>query len=149
MPSSRPFPRKPPPPSSSSVKEAAKALGQRLREIRKNAGLTARALARQAGWHESKCSRFESGNRRPSEAGAGRVNHPRATTREAVRDVRRLCPRRVALDLCDRQVATGLRGGRYATGHRTGRPAGGHRHRQDPAGFRDPGAGVPGLLGGG
>ncbi|MFC8829588.1 helix-turn-helix domain-containing protein [Streptomyces sp. NPDC057137] len=57
-----------PQPSSSSVKEATKALGQRLREIRKDAGLTARALARQAGWHESKCSRFESGSRRPSEA---------------------------------------------------------------------------------
>ncbi|MFD3483837.1 helix-turn-helix domain-containing protein [Streptomyces sp. NPDC058665] len=58
----------PPPPSSSSVQEATKALGLRLREIRKNAGLTARALAGQAGWHESKCSRFESGGRRPSEA---------------------------------------------------------------------------------
>ncbi|WP_405677504.1 hypothetical protein OG292_23670 [Streptomyces sp. NBC_01511] len=31
----------------------------------KNAGLTARGLARQADWHESKCSRFESGSRRP------------------------------------------------------------------------------------
>ncbi|MFE4829697.1 helix-turn-helix domain-containing protein [Streptomyces sp. NPDC056672] len=52
---------------SSSVEEATKALGRRLREIRKDAGLTARALALRADWHESKCSRFESGIRRPSE----------------------------------------------------------------------------------
>ncbi|TJZ41462.1 helix-turn-helix domain-containing protein [Streptomyces piniterrae] len=52
---------------SSSVHQARKALGQRLREIRLDAGLTARALAALAGWHESKCSRFESGSRSPSE----------------------------------------------------------------------------------
>jgi transcriptional regulator with XRE-family HTH domain len=52
---------------SSSVQEARKALGQRLREIRLDAGLTARALAVLAGWHESKCSRYESGARSPSE----------------------------------------------------------------------------------
>lgn len=56
------------PSPSSSVQEARKALGQRLREIRKDSGLTARALAERAGWHESKCSRFESGARSPSEA---------------------------------------------------------------------------------
>ncbi|WP_330175240.1 helix-turn-helix transcriptional regulator [Streptomyces sp. NBC_01498] len=59
--------QQPPQLSSSSVQEATKALGQRLREIRRNAGLTARALAQQADWHKSKCSRFESGSRRPSE----------------------------------------------------------------------------------
>ncbi|MGW7527178.1 DUF5753 domain-containing protein [Streptomyces sp. NPDC054783] len=53
---------------SSSVHEARKALGQRLREIRLDAGLTARALAALADWHESKCSRYESGARTPSEA---------------------------------------------------------------------------------
>ncbi|WP_425315850.1 helix-turn-helix domain-containing protein [Streptomyces olivoreticuli] len=42
--------------SSSSVRQARQALGQRLREIRKDSGLTARALAALAGWHESKCS---------------------------------------------------------------------------------------------
>lgn len=52
---------------SSSVQEARKALGQRLREIRSEAGLTKRALAALLGWHESKCSRFESGTRAPSE----------------------------------------------------------------------------------
>ncbi|WP_062642552.1 helix-turn-helix domain-containing protein [Streptomyces maremycinicus] len=52
---------------SSSVQEARKALGQRLAEIRKTAGLTKRALAQSLGWHESKASRFESGTRAPSE----------------------------------------------------------------------------------
>ncbi|MBW8792250.1 MAG: helix-turn-helix domain-containing protein, partial [Streptomyces sp.] len=52
---------------SSSVREARKALGQRLAEIRKTAGLTKRALAQSLGWHESKASRFESGTRAPSE----------------------------------------------------------------------------------
>ncbi|MGJ5805501.1 helix-turn-helix domain-containing protein [Streptomyces europaeiscabiei] len=47
--------------TSSSVQEARQALGRRLREIRKDAGLTARELARRADWHESKCSRLKSG----------------------------------------------------------------------------------------
>ncbi|MGR4850159.1 helix-turn-helix domain-containing protein [Streptomyces sp. LARHCF252] len=55
-------------PSSSSVAEARRALGQRLREIRKDSGLTARALAGLAGWHESKCSRIEHGRTPPSDA---------------------------------------------------------------------------------
>ncbi|PWI18336.1 transcriptional regulator [Streptomyces sp. Act143] len=52
---------------SSSVQEARRALGQRLAEIRRTAGLTKRALAQSLGWHESKASRFESGARSPSE----------------------------------------------------------------------------------
>ncbi|MBB4886995.1 DUF5753 domain-containing protein [Streptomyces netropsis] len=55
-------------PSSSSVQQARHALGQRLREIRKDSGLTARALAALAGWHESKCSRVEHGRTLPSDA---------------------------------------------------------------------------------
>ena len=55
-------------PSSSTVAEARRALGQRLREIRKDSGLTARALAALAGWHESKCSRIEHGRTPPSDA---------------------------------------------------------------------------------
>ncbi|MFF7728593.1 Scr1 family TA system antitoxin-like transcriptional regulator [Streptomyces sp. NPDC008001] len=35
---------------SSSVQEAKRALGRRLREIRKDAGITARELAARAGW---------------------------------------------------------------------------------------------------
>ncbi|MEU8687239.1 helix-turn-helix transcriptional regulator [Streptomyces sp. NPDC048665] len=54
--------------SSSSVKQARQALGRRLREIRKDAGLTSRELARRAGWHESKCSRLENGHTLPSDA---------------------------------------------------------------------------------
>jgi transcriptional regulator with XRE-family HTH domain len=52
---------------SSSVQEARRALGRRLSELRLEAGLTKRALANSLGWHESKCSRFESGTRLPSE----------------------------------------------------------------------------------
>ncbi len=53
---------------SSSVRQARGALAQRLREIRLDAGLTARALALAAGWHESKCSRIEHVKTAPSEA---------------------------------------------------------------------------------
>ena len=52
---------------SSSVQHARRILGQRLREIRNDSGQTKRALAARLGWHESKCSRFESGARPPSE----------------------------------------------------------------------------------
>ncbi|MFE3551109.1 helix-turn-helix domain-containing protein [Streptomyces kronopolitis] len=51
--------------SSSSVRRAREALGRRLREMRKDAGLTARELATRAGWHESKCSRIENGRTGP------------------------------------------------------------------------------------
>ncbi|WP_411150218.1 helix-turn-helix domain-containing protein [Streptomyces sp. A30] len=53
--------------SSSSVQQAREALGARLREIRKDSGLTARELASLAGWHESKCSRIENGRTAPSD----------------------------------------------------------------------------------
>ncbi|MFD9816955.1 helix-turn-helix domain-containing protein [Streptomyces sp. NPDC059080] len=54
------------PPSSSAVKEARISFGRRLRDIRKESGITARALAARAGWHESKCSKIESGTRPPA-----------------------------------------------------------------------------------
>ncbi|MEU6226184.1 helix-turn-helix transcriptional regulator [Streptomyces sp. NPDC047042] len=54
--------------TSSSVQQARQALGRRLREIRKDAGLTARELAGRADWHESKCSRLENGRTPPSDA---------------------------------------------------------------------------------
>lgn len=53
--------------SSSSVQQAREALGKRLREIRKDSGLTARELASRVGWHESKCSRIENGRTTPSD----------------------------------------------------------------------------------
>jgi transcriptional regulator with XRE-family HTH domain len=54
------------PPSSSSAWQARQALGARLGEIRKDAGLTGRALALQCGWHESKVSRIEHARTAPS-----------------------------------------------------------------------------------
>lgn len=46
--------------------QAREALGSRLREIRQDAGLTARALAQLAGWHFTKVSKLEHGTRQPS-----------------------------------------------------------------------------------
>lgn len=54
------------PPSSSSAWQARQALGVRLGEIRKDAGLTGRALALLCGWHESKVSRIEHARTAPS-----------------------------------------------------------------------------------
>ena len=52
---------------STPVQQAREALGGRLREIRKDAGLTARALAVTMGWHFTKVSKIENGARSPSE----------------------------------------------------------------------------------
>lgn len=51
-----------------SVHEAREALGKRLREIRRDAGITGRELAAREGWHESKVSRIEHGKATPSSA---------------------------------------------------------------------------------
>lgn len=53
---------------SSSAQHAKEDLGRRLRELRLDAGLTARELAEAAGWHESKTSRIEHARTAPSEA---------------------------------------------------------------------------------
>src|SRR5580704_3190076 len=45
---------------STSVQRARQQVAERLREIRLDAGLTARALSVAAGWHEAKTSRIES-----------------------------------------------------------------------------------------
>lgn len=50
-----------------SVHQAREALGHRLRDIRKDAGLTGRQLAALAGWHSSKVSKIEYGKQTPSE----------------------------------------------------------------------------------
>jgi transcriptional regulator with XRE-family HTH domain len=50
------------------VKQAREALGARLREIRKDAGLTGRALAERCRWHFTKVSKLEHGTQTPSEA---------------------------------------------------------------------------------
>ncbi|HLU74553.1 MAG TPA: helix-turn-helix transcriptional regulator [Nonomuraea sp.] len=52
---------------SSSAHEARLSIGKRLREILRDSGITARALARQAGWDESKCSRLINGRTLPSD----------------------------------------------------------------------------------
>jgi transcriptional regulator with XRE-family HTH domain len=53
---------------SSSVQRARQQLAARLRDIRLDAGLTARSLSAAAGWHEAKTSRIESAKQAPSEA---------------------------------------------------------------------------------
>jgi transcriptional regulator with XRE-family HTH domain len=53
--------------SSSSVLHARQQVADRLREIRLDAGLTLRAVAEAAGWHESKSSRIEGAQTRPSD----------------------------------------------------------------------------------
>ncbi len=50
------------------VKQAREALGARLREIRKDAGLTGRALAERCRWHFTKISKLEHGTQTPTEA---------------------------------------------------------------------------------
>lgn len=50
-----------------SVNEAREALGLRLRELRRDAKITARRLSQLADWHESKVSRIENGKQTPSE----------------------------------------------------------------------------------
>lgn len=52
---------------TASVQQARQALGARFREIRKDANLTARALAAAAGWHFTKVSKIENGARTPAE----------------------------------------------------------------------------------
>lgn len=52
---------------SSSVQRARRVIADRLREILRDSGLTARALARQAGWDETKCSRLIHARTPPSD----------------------------------------------------------------------------------
>ncbi|WP_119728027.1 helix-turn-helix domain-containing protein [Thermomonospora amylolytica] len=53
---------------SSSVQQAREALAARLREIRLDSGLSAREIAAACGWHESKCSRMQSGRQALTDA---------------------------------------------------------------------------------
>jgi transcriptional regulator with XRE-family HTH domain len=52
----------------SPARQAREALGVRLRELRKDAGLTGRALASLVGCHYTKVSRIENGGQAPSDA---------------------------------------------------------------------------------
>ena len=53
--------------ATTTVHQAREALGKRLRDIRRDAGLTGRGLAVLAGWHSSKVSKIEYGKQSPSE----------------------------------------------------------------------------------
>ncbi|BFU43552.1 helix-turn-helix transcriptional regulator [Krasilnikovia sp. MM14-A1004] len=53
---------------TNSVHQARETLGKRLRDIRRDAGLTGRGLSDLAGWHSSKVSKIEYGKQTPSEA---------------------------------------------------------------------------------
>ncbi|MEV6985522.1 helix-turn-helix transcriptional regulator [Sphaerisporangium sp. NPDC051017] len=53
---------------SSSAQQARQAIADRLRELLRDSGLTSRAVARQAGWEESKCSRLINGRTSPSDS---------------------------------------------------------------------------------
>jgi transcriptional regulator with XRE-family HTH domain len=51
----------------STLRQAREALGQRLRELRRDANLTGQALADQLGWPQSKVSKIETGRQSPTE----------------------------------------------------------------------------------
>jgi transcriptional regulator with XRE-family HTH domain len=53
---------------STPAQQAREAFGARLRDLRRDARLTGRALAAAAGWHEAKVSKIEHGRQPPSEA---------------------------------------------------------------------------------
>ncbi|MEV0279671.1 helix-turn-helix transcriptional regulator [Streptomyces sp. NPDC050610] len=53
---------------SSSVQDARKAVAARLREMRRDAGLSARVIAGRTGWYPSKVSRLENAVTPPSDA---------------------------------------------------------------------------------
>ncbi|MFJ1577421.1 helix-turn-helix domain-containing protein [Streptomyces sp. NPDC088182] len=57
-----------PPRPSSRVQKAREALAGRLREIRKDAGISGREVAVRCGWSESKSSRIENAKTPPSDA---------------------------------------------------------------------------------
>ncbi|MGH3900805.1 MAG: helix-turn-helix domain-containing protein [Pseudonocardiaceae bacterium] len=52
---------------SNAVHQARETLGYRLRDLRKDAGLTGRGLATLAGWNSSKISKIEYGKQTPTE----------------------------------------------------------------------------------
>jgi transcriptional regulator with XRE-family HTH domain len=55
-------------PASSAARQAQEALGARLRELRKDAGLSGRALAAATGQHFTRVSKIEHGVQSPSDA---------------------------------------------------------------------------------
>ncbi len=74
---------------SSTLQQAREALGQRLRDLRRDAGLSGRELATRTGWQSSKVSKIEYGKQTPSEP-----------------DIRSWCQHCGALDQVDDLIAT-------------------------------------------
>src|ERR1700744_5423199 len=54
--------------SATNVHEARRALGQRLRELRNQAGITGAQLAESLSWPPSKISKLENGKQTPTDA---------------------------------------------------------------------------------
>ncbi|MPZ94571.1 MAG: helix-turn-helix domain-containing protein [Propionibacteriales bacterium] len=52
---------------SNAAKQAQQALGQRLRDVRKDAALSGRALAAATGWHFTRVSKIENGVQSPTD----------------------------------------------------------------------------------
>jgi hypothetical protein len=96
-----------------SVHEARHALGQRLRELRQQAGLTGRQVADSLSWPASKVSKLENGRQTPTDAVRTRVRRQEILyqpdkrfhfilTEATLRY--RLCPPEVMLGQLDRLV---------------------------------------------
>jgi transcriptional regulator with XRE-family HTH domain len=58
---------RPKPSSSGGVEDARNALGQRLRELRRQAGLSGKELAESLSWQASKVSKIENGKQTPTD----------------------------------------------------------------------------------
>ncbi|MGF6883465.1 transcriptional regulator with XRE-family HTH domain [Nocardia sp. GAS34] len=97
---------------STDPRQARAALGARLRELRVGARLSGLDLADRCGWHSSKVSRLESGDRGPSEG-----------------DLYAWCEHTGRLDLLDDLIAT-VRNVRAAYLEWQRVVAAGHAHRQ-------------------
>ena len=67
-PTARPVPRDGAVSGLTPTRAAIEALGVRLRDLRRDAALTGRQLARQCGWQPSKVSKLEYGKQTPTES---------------------------------------------------------------------------------
>ncbi len=92
-----------------SVHEARRALGQRLRELRQQAGLTGRQVAESLSWPASKVSKLENGRQTPTDADVrawASITHSGAETESLLASLHTL---EVQHAEWQRQLKTGLR----------------------------------------
>src|SRR6266699_4433954 len=92
-----------------SVHEARHALGQRLRELRQQAGLTGRQVAESLSWPASKVSKLENGKQTPTDddiRGWTRITGSEAETEALLASLHTL---EIQHAEWQRQIATGLR----------------------------------------